>query len=82
MGLTVGPLATDATWWWKLRSGDPPNHRTGVLWFVPSPTPKELCAVSEGKLCLCRTALAALNNPAQVPVVLIGPGAAECETDR
>lgn len=79
----IGIMGENATrWWWEIRSGDPPNLRTGVLWYVPSPTPKELCAVSEGIFCQCRMALAALNNPAQVPVALIGPGAAVCETDQ
>lgn len=75
-------MAPDAAWWWKKRATALPNLKIGVLWNVASPTPKELCAASKGKLCQCTTALAALNNPAQVPVVLIGPGAAVCETDR
>ena len=74
--------APDPLWWWKLRTDVPPNLTIGVLWYVGPNDPKELCATSQGMLCQCPTALAALNNPAQMPVVLIGPGAAVCETDR
>ena len=73
--------APDAAWWWNLRTNVPPNHTVGVLWYV-SASAKDLCAASAGRLCQCPTALAALNNPARVPMVLIGPGAAMCETDR
>ena len=74
--------APDAAWWWEKRTNVPPNLTVGVLWYVGPNDPKELCAASQGMLCQCPTAHAALNNPAHVPVVLIGPGAAACETDR
>ena len=75
--------APDADWWWQWRTGiHSVGLRTGVLWYVGPNDPKELCAASQGMLCQCPTALAAFNNPAQVPVALIGPGAASCETDR
>ena len=74
--------APDAAWWWKQRTDVPPNLTISVLWYVGPNDPKELCAASHGKLCQCPTALAALNNPAKVLVVLIGPGAAACETDQ
>ena len=73
--------APDVAWWWKLRTGDM-SWEFGVLWYVGPNDPKELCAASQGALCQCATAHAALNNPARVPVVLIGPGAAVCEADR
>ncbi|MDE0211507.1 MAG: hypothetical protein OXJ64_16700, partial [Boseongicola sp.] len=68
MGTTDLPPAK----WWELRSykGHPFGpDRLGVLWYVPGPASKELC----------REALSALKNPARVPVVLVGPGAAVCE---
>ena len=74
--------APDAAWWWEIRANVPANLTVGVLWYVGPNDPKELCAASRGMLCQCPTALAALNNPARVSVVLIGPGAAACETDR
>ena len=74
--------APDAAWWWKQRTDLPSDLVVGVLWYVGPNDPKELCAASQGMLCQCPTALAALNNPARVPVVLIGPGAAVCEADR
>ena len=74
--------APDAAWWWQWRTGiHSVGLRTGVLWYVGN-DPKEVCAASHGVFCPCPTALAAVNNPAQVPVVLIGPGATACETDR
>ena len=80
---TFGELdAPDAAWWWEIRANGFTNLTVGVLWYVASNDPKELCVVTQGTLCQCPTALAALNNPAQVPVVLIGPGVAACETDR
>lgn len=75
--------APDSAWWWQWRTGiHSVGPSTGVLWYVGPNDPKELCAASQGMLCQCPTALAAFNNPARVPVVLIGPGAAACETDR
>ena len=74
--------APDAAWWWKIRTYVPANFTVGALWYVGPNDPRELCATSQGMLCQCPTALAALNNPGKVPVVLIGPGAAACETDR
>ena len=71
----------DAAWWWKQRAGLPDGLTIGVLWYVGPNDPKELCAASEGRLCQCPSARAALNNPARVPVVLVGPGAAVCEAD-
>ena len=74
--------APDAAWWWKQRSSVLPDLTIGVLWYVGPNDPVELCAASEGVLCQCPTAFAALNNPAQIPVVLIGSGAAVCESDQ
>ena len=73
--------APDAAWWWEQRTGWPDGLAFGVLWYVGPNNPKELCAASKGTLCQCPTAHAALNNPARVPVVLVGPGAAVCEAD-
>ena len=70
--------APDLAWWWEQRSGIPAGFSVGVLWYVGPNDPKELCVATEGVLCQCPTALEALNNAAQVPVVLIGPGAAAC----
>lgn len=70
--------APDAAWWWKLREGVPSGFTIGVLWYIGG-NPKELCAASQEMICPCSTALAALNNPAKVPVVLIGPGAVRCD---
>ena len=82
-GMFGAAMAPDVAWWWKLRTGDTRSWEPGVLWYVgPNDNPKELCAASEGKLCQCPAAHAALNNPARVPVVLIGPGAAVCEAGR
>ena len=67
----------DAAWWWDKRAGITPAFSFGVLWFV-GPTPKEFCIKTQGAICQCPPAIAAVNNPAQVPVVLIGPGAAAC----
>lgn len=74
--------APDAAWWWEQRAGAPPNLTIGMLWYISSNDPKKLCAATQELFCQCPTALAALNNPARVPVVLIGPGATVCETDR
>ena len=72
-------MAPDAAWWWDLRTDLPDDFMVGVLWYVgPNDNPKALCAASRGKLCQCAAAHAALNNPARVPVVLIGPGESEC----
>ena len=68
--------APDAAWWWEIRTGLPLSLSVGVLWYVGPNDPKKLCVASQGKLCQCPTALAALINPAKVPVALIGPGAA------
>ena len=73
--------AADAAWWWKQRTGLRDGLTFGVLWYVGPNDPEELCAASEGRLCQCPPAYAALNNPARVPVVLVGPGAAVCEAD-
>ena len=71
----------DAAWWWDKRAGIPASYTFGILWYV-GPDPKEVCDMTQGELCWCPPALAALNNPAQVPVVLIGPGATMCGADR
>ena len=71
----------DAAWWWDKRAGITPAFPFGVLWFV-GPTPKEFCVETQGTICQCPPAIAALNNPAQVPVVLIGPGAAACVDEQ
>ena len=70
----------DAAWWWDKRAGlaDP---TFGILWYV-GPTPKEFCVETQGTICQCPIALSALNNPARVPVILIGPGATMCEADQ
>ena len=60
--------------WWDKRAGLPTGYSFGVLWWI-GPTPKNACVVTQGKICQCPPAIAALNNPAQVPVKLIGPGA-------
>lgn len=67
----------DAAWWWQKRSGMLADLSFRILWFV-GPNPKEVCVKTQGAICQCPPAIAALNNPAQVPVVLIGPGAAAC----
>ena len=69
----------DEAWWWELRVGYSTDFTVGVLWYVGPNDPEELCVASRGLLCQCPTALEALNNPARVPVVLIGPGASVCE---
>ena len=74
--------APDAAWWWEKRTNVPASFTVGMLWYVGPNDPEELCVASQGMLCQCPTAIAALNNPAQVPVVLIGPGAVACVTDR
>ena len=72
-------MAPDAAWWWEQRTGLPDDLMIGVLWYVgPNRDPKALCAASQGMLCQWATAHEAPNNPARVPVVLIGPGASEC----
>ena len=81
-GIFGAAMAPDAAWWWEKRTGLPDDLTIGVLWYVGPNDPKELCTASRGALCQCPTAHEALNNPAQVPVVLIGPGAAVCEADR
>ena len=68
----------DAAWWWDKRAGLPPSHPFGVLWFV-GPRPQGIFASRRrGAICQCLPAIAALNNPARVPVTLIGPGATAC----
>ena len=69
----------DEAWWWELRAGYSTDFTVGVLWYIGPNDPEELCVASRGLLCQCPTALEALNNPARVPVVLIGPGASVCE---
>ena len=69
----------DEAWWWELRAGYSTDFTVGVLWYVGPNDPEELCVASRGLLCQCPTALEALNNPARVPVVLIGAGASVCE---
>ena len=81
-GVFGAAWAPDAAWWWEKRTGLPDDLTIGVLWYVGPNDPKELCDASGGRLCQCPTAHAALNNPARIPVVLIGPGAAVCEADR
>ena len=75
--------APDAAWWWELRTGlsslDP---EIGVAWFVSHADPEGVCESTEGLFCQCPAALDALDNPARVPVVLIGPGSAVCEAGR
>ena len=67
-----------AFWWgFKAIEGRHNGAVVGILWYV-LPTPKKVCADSDGEFCPCRTARAALNNPAKVRVILIGPGAGEC----
>ena len=56
----------DAAWWWDKRAGIPASYTFGILWYV-GPDPKEVCDMTQGELCWCPPALAALNNPAQVP---------------
>ena len=80
-GVFGAAMAPDADWWWELRTGLPDDLSLGVLWYVGRNDPKELCAASKGRLCQCPPAHAALNNPARVPVVLVGPGASVCEAD-
>ena len=80
-GIYGAVMAPDAAWWWERRTGLPADLTIGVLWYVGPNDPQALCAASRGALCQCATAHAALNNPARVPVVLIGPGAAVCEAD-
>ena len=71
--------APDSAWWWELRSDIPADLEIGVLWYTGPNNPMELCAASNGVLCQCDTAREALDNPARVPVVLVGPGTAVCE---
>ena len=75
LGLFEIPLA----FWWGLKAieGRHNGPVLGILLYV-LPTPKKVCADSDGEFCPCRTGRAALNNPAKVPVILIGPGAGEC----
>ena len=75
----IGFFERDAAWWWHWRNGLADLH-LGILWHVGSPYPKQVCAATDGELCWCRAALAALDNPAKLPVVLIGPGAGECSS--
>lgn len=76
--LGIFPL-TDASWWWEKRSGLSPGMTFGVLWWTPPRATSDMfCDASDGVTCPCDLAHAALDNPASVPVVLIGPGADSC----
>lgn len=83
LGTLIGMFGAtpDEAWWWEQRTGLPlpDDLMIGVLWYVgPNPDPKALCSASQGVLCQCAAAHAALKNPARVPVVLIGRAASEC----
>ena len=55
--------------WWNLKNGFASKGiEGGILWYVPARQGGELCSFAS----------AALNNPAKVPVDLIGPGVGEC----
>ena len=65
---TFGFIKYEAGWWWNKRAETQhPYFKFGLLWFV-LPAPDAPCAA----------ALAALNNPARIPVKLIGPHTHEC----
>ena len=82
--------ANVATWWWMLRNNQTPDVQAGVLWLV-DPTNHPPIDESSGLVDVspeiarhadlvleCAFTRRALNNPARLPVYLIGPGVDEC----
>ena len=66
---TFGLINYESGWWWNKRAEtEDPYYKFGLLWLVLPIDPDAPCAA----------ALAALNNPARIPVKLIGPRAHEC----
>lgn len=77
----------DLPWWWRLRAGDTPEYRYGVLWLVDPTNPVSDMGRTSGVPGVdldptlnneCSLAGAAVVNPAKVPVRLVGPSADEC----
>ncbi|MYB76890.1 MAG: hypothetical protein F4X83_07330 [Chloroflexi bacterium] len=67
---TFGLINYEPGWWWNKRAEtEDPYYKFGLLWLV-------LPIDSDAP---CAAALAALNNPARIPVKLIGPRAHECQ---
>ena len=74
-------------YWWSRRTNDMDGPRVAVLWLVEpngyppiKPDDKGMETVSPEELLGIECALArvAVDNPARVPVVLVGPAAGQC----
>ena len=69
-------------YWWSVRHN---SFRVGVLWLVDPPTPEEMAqsgyvgSPEIGMMSECVSGFQAMQNPANVPVILVGPAAEECE---
>ena len=69
-------------YWWSVCHN---SLRVGVLWLVDPPTPEEVAqsgyvGSSESLMMSeCVIGFQAMQNPANVPIILIGPAAEECE---
>ena len=60
----LGLINYDDAWWWQKRAEtDTGVYNFGILWLG----------------LVCEESLAALDNPARIPVQLIGPRANECQ---
>lgn len=64
-----GLVNREDRWWWNKRTEfeNPYGDKIGILWLTISPNMDD-----------CAAARAALNNPARIPVELIGPHAPDC----
>ena len=74
-------------YWWSRRDDDTEGPRIAVLWLAepngyppikPDDQGKETLPQAELLAIECAFAHVAVNNPARVPVVLVGPAADEC----
>ena len=77
----------EPTFWWNRRNSDTEDVRIAVLWLVepsgypplrPDASGRETASVEELLNLECTFARVAVENPARVPVVLVGPAADQC----
>ena len=74
-------------YWWNRRNGDTADYRIAVLWLVDPSSYPLIESDDEGRGTLsaeelldteCFFARLAVENPARVPVILVGPAADQC----
>ena len=78
-------LGSETGWWWEIRSRQTPGMQSGVLWLVDPfnhpPSSEEVSPELDREIMLsfeCIYMRYALNNPARISVVLMGPGIEQC----